>query len=260
MQRLVFDAPCAARADALLVFLPGAYDSPADLAEQGFAQAVRDRALALDVWLVDAHLGYYNERSIVERLDAEVIAPARAQGYRSVWLAGISIGGFGSLLYAQAHPGAVQGVIAIAPYLGARSLLREIESAGGAAAWAAGAAVDRSDAADLPKVRNVRRSPAAPAAPAAPDAPDAAERALWRWLATVGPQAGAAGALDLTLAYGREDRLVAGHRLLAAAMPQAKVITVPGGHDWPPWRALWSRILDRPPAGLRAACSPPPSR
>lgn len=221
MQGLSFSAACTPRAEALLVFLPGAYDRPADLAEQGFASTVIDAGLALDVWLVDAHLGYYTDRKIVEALQAEVIAPAQAQGYRTIWLAGISLGGFGSLLYAQAHPQQVQGVIALAPYLGARSLLREIDDAGGAVAWAASGAAERADA------------------------PDAAERRLWRWLVEAGPS-------ELVLGYGTEDRLVAGHRLLAAAMPPAKVLTTPGGHDWPAWRTLWSRIVGDPPAGLRA--------
>jgi S-formylglutathione hydrolase FrmB len=236
MQRLSFPAACTPRADGLLVFLPGAYDRPADLAEQGFAQAVRDRSLALDVWLVDAHLGYYNERSIVERLHAEVIAPARAQGYRTIWLAGISIGGFGSLLYAKTHPREVQGVIALAPYLGARSLLKEIDAAGGAAAWLASGAAERVDS------------------------PDAAERSLWRWLTTVGSQPAPADAPELILGFGTEDRLVAGHRLLAAVMLPAKVLTTPGGHDWPAWRTLWARMLDDPPAGLRTRCDPPTGR
>lgn len=232
MQRLITTAPCAPRADALLVFLPGAYDRPADLAEQGFARAVADRSLALDVWLVDAHLGYYHERSIVERLHAEVIAPARALGYRTIGLAGISIGGFGALLYAQAHPQEVQGVIALAPYLGPRPLLKEIEAAGGAAAWAASGAAERAEA------------------------PDAAERALWRWLTRVGPQAAADGRPELVLGYGSEDRLVAGHRLLAAVLPPERVLTTPGGHDWPAWRTLWARILSDPPGWTPRAPAP----
>lgn len=223
MQRLSFSAACTPRADSLLVFLPGAYDRPADLAEQGFARTVIDAGLALDVWLVDAHLGYYTERRIIDVLQTEVIAPAQAQGYRAIWLAGISLGGFGSLLFAQAHPGQVQDVIALAPYLGARSLLREIEDAGGAAAWAASGAADR------------------------PEAADAVERRLWRWLVEAGPR-------ELILGYGSEDRLVAGHRLLAASLPPAKVLTTPGGHDWPAWRTLWQRIVGDPPAGLRAGC------
>jgi len=32
--------------------------------------------------------------------------------------------------------------------------------------------------------------------------------------------------------------------LLAAALPPSSVDIVPGGHDWPTWRALWDRFLD----------------
>jgi enterochelin esterase-like enzyme len=32
---------------------------------------------------------------------------------------------------------------------------------------------------------------------------------------------------------------------MAAALAPSDVDTVPGGHDWPTWRALWGRFLDR---------------
>lgn len=47
------------------------------------------------------------------------------------------------------------------------------------------------------------------------------------------------------LGFGREDRFADAHRLLAQALPAERHFDVPGGHDWPPWRALWSAWLDR---------------
>ncbi|HEU4458832.1 MAG TPA: alpha/beta hydrolase-fold protein [Methylibium sp.] len=218
MARIVDRAACAMRADTLLVLLPGAYDDPADLVGQGFVQAVRQRRLVLDVWLVDAHLGHYRERSILDRLDADVLAPARAEGYRTIVLAGISIGGFGALLCASTRPDRVSTVVALAPWLGPSELVGEIAGAGGVAPWLA-AGGDRRERDG-----------------------DAAARALWRWLG----QAGERRAPELWLGYGRSDRLAEGHRLLAAALPAPQVLAVPGGHDWAPWRALWSATLDGP--------------
>ena len=86
-----------------------------ELKKEGFVSAVRRLDLAVDVLRVDAHLGYYRDRSILERLRDDVIAPAQAQGYRSIWLAGISIGGFGALRYAEVHPADVQGILVLAP-------------------------------------------------------------------------------------------------------------------------------------------------
>ena len=71
-----------------------------------------------NVYGADSHFGYYRERIIVERLRQDVIAPARARGITQIWLAGVSLGGFGSLVYRLDHADDVEGVILVAPYLG----------------------------------------------------------------------------------------------------------------------------------------------
>ena len=68
----------------------------------------------LDVIAADAHFGYYRARSVVDRLHEDLIAPV-ADRYERVWLVGISMGGFGSALYAMEHPDVVDGVIMLAP-------------------------------------------------------------------------------------------------------------------------------------------------
>lgn len=217
MDQIYDDGACPATlAPLLLVFLPGANMAPRELVDEGFVAAVRRRRLAVDLVLPDANLGYVRDRSVLGRLHDEVIAPARARGYRRIWLAGISLGGYLALLYAQRHPGEVEGIVALAPYLGRDALLQEIADAGGARAWR-------------------RREPDAQTA-----ADDDVDRSLWRWLA-----APPSGAPPLWLGYGSEDRLVAGHRLLAALLLPGQVDVQPGRHDWPPWRTLWSQWLDR---------------
>jgi hypothetical protein len=32
---------------------------------------------------------------------------------------------------------------------------------------------------------------------------------------------------------------------MATTLPEGRVRTVPGGHDWGPWRALWNDWLER---------------
>ena len=221
MDVLFDDQACRAQAPVLLVFLPGAHMSTAELVQQGFVAAVRQRRLAVDVALVDAHLGYVQDGSLLRRLEDDVLAPARAQGYRRIWLAGISLGGYGAMAYALQHPGQIEGLVCLAPYLGRRQLLQDIAAAGGPAVW--------------------RRA-------AVPRDADDTDHALWLGLS-------AANTLPpLYLGYGAEDRFAQGHRLLAELLPATRVQVVPGGHDWPPWRALWAQWLDR---GLwPTACEP----
>ena len=63
--------------------------------------------------VADAHVGYFRNRSFEDRLRADVMVPARARGYESIWLAGISLGGLGALLYADEHPEEVAGLLLI---------------------------------------------------------------------------------------------------------------------------------------------------
>ena len=97
----------------LVVFLPGRGDRAEDFEERGFLAAAREAGLDADVLAVDAHLAYYYKRVIMDRLWEDVVLPARARGYRRVFIVGISLGGLGALT-------------------------REIETAGGLARWSGG--------------------------------------------------------------------------------------------------------------------------
>jgi pimeloyl-ACP methyl ester carboxylesterase len=197
----------------LVVFLPGRGDLPEDFARHGLLEFAREQGLDADVLAVDSHLGYFVDRSIVTRLHDDVIAPARARGYERIWLAGISMGALGSILYMQEHPGDVAGAVLIAPYLGEKPLIDEIEKAGGLRAWQA-----------------------------TPYAGADYQRETWKWLQShyANP---AASAPPLWLGYGQKDRYRESDRLLAAVLPPERVFTAPGGHAWRAWRALWEKLL-----------------
>jgi hypothetical protein len=223
MRTVWLPSPCAGRAETLLVFLPGSYSRPEDFVEHGFIDALRREGIVADMVLVDAHLGYYSERSILDRLENDVFDRARAAGYGRIWLVGISIGAFGALLQAakaSAPRYQPDGIVAIAPYLGERRLSEQIAGAGGLTRW----------------------SP--------PGAPEGDEL-VWAWL-----QAAVNRAPEprLYLAYGESDRFAFSDGLLAAVLPSTQVFTRPGGHDWATWRALWQQMLPLLP--LRADGAP----
>ena len=205
--------PCDGRAPTLLVMLPGAYSRPAEFVDEGFVDAVRQRGLAVDITIADAHRGYFMARSVLERLHEDIVLPARREGYRRIWLLGISLGGFGALAYGARHGDTIDGIVALAPYLGTRELLQDIEGAGGPAAWLA-----LQPPGDNGNV----------------------ERDTWRWLAALATEK-----LPVYLGCGREDRLRDASRLLARALPDRRYDEVAGDHDWPAWRTLWSNWLDR---------------
>lgn len=221
MDTLRLPDPGQGRASKLVVMLPGAYSRPPEFVEAGFPQALQTSGMAADVCIVDSHIGYYNDRSIVRRLREEIVLPARAQSYRQIWLLGTSLGGFGALAYAVRHGGEIDGVVALAPYLGPRRLLQEIQEAGGAAAWSASGPAQRP-----------------------PDTSDEIDREIWR--AYSGPAA-SRPAPPVYLGYGRGDRFADAHRRFAELLPAARVKTAEGGHDWPAWRALWQVWLAQAP-------------
>ncbi|QEL65522.1 hypothetical protein OTERR_20460 [Oryzomicrobium terrae] len=205
-------------ADTLVVLLPGAYGTPADFIREGFVAAVRQRSLALDVALADAHLGLYGDGSVFAQIHDGLIQPARQRGYRTIWLAGISLGGLASLTYASRHQGngAPDGVMVLAPYLGNRAITGAIAAAGGLANWT---------------------PPALTPADVGYE-----ECQAWSWLRT---RQSMATPLPVHLGYGDADRFIAGQRLMAGVLPADDVVTLPGGHDWPTWRTLWHAMLDR---------------
>jgi len=202
------------QAETLWVLLPGRGDPVTSFADHGFVGDARAAGVAADMVAVDAHAGYYAKNTIVERVWADVLAPARARGYRHIWLVGISLGGLGALSVVREHSDGVEGVLLIAPYLGPEDLIGEIEAAGGPARW---------HAAD----------------------PGQGFPRLWTWLAGHGD----AGARfpppfsPLLLGFGAGDRYVGGQRLLAGLLPADRVVVIPGGHDWSTWRQLWRRTF-----------------
>jgi hypothetical protein len=206
----------------LLVFMPGAQEVPADIVARGFVAMVRARNIAADVVVADTHVGYFRAGTVLQRLQDDVIAPARGRGYAGIWLAGISLGGLGALLYAadvdaQGRP-PIDGVLAIAPFLGAPRLVDEVAAAGGLSPWQ----------------------------PRDPVAATDRQRLLLLWLKGYGG-ASAATRPPLFLGYGAQDRFAAANALLGDLLPPGHVFIAPGGHDWAPWEVVWGQMLDRAP-------------
>lgn len=188
---------------APMILLPGAYMHAQDFLTHGFDAAA-------DIVAVETGMEAYLDGSIVGRLD-KVIAPLRGDG-APLWLAGISLGGLGALLYARSHPGAVAGLLLLSPFIGTRGAVAEVIDAGGFDRW-------------QPPM----------------DQEATSERQLLQWLKSYRPDDARWPAIHL--GYGEDDRYAASYRLLAGRLPAERVVTIAGGHDWETWRVLWDRLL-----------------
>ena len=197
-------------AKRLLVFLPGRGDHPKDFERRGLRRSLQRQWPDTDIVAVDATLGYYMNRSIVNRLEADVMAPALRDGYEEVWLLGISLGGLGALLWETTHPGTVDGLLLIAPYLGEdRELLAEIANEGGLDTWQPEPGVSEENF----------------------------HRAIWQRLSR--------GEMprNVWLALGERDRFRPGMEVLAQDLSPERVRRLPGGHRWSVWRRAFDDLL-----------------
>jgi pimeloyl-ACP methyl ester carboxylesterase len=209
--RAIFEpAQAGTVASTRVLLLPAAYTDPEDFLREGFVKATHDRGLSIDLVFVELKLAHLTDRTILRRLRHEVVLPARALGCRSVWLGGISLGGFVAIAYAERYPQEIDGLCLLAPYLGNHIVTGEIERANGVDGWTPGEVADDDD-----------------------------ERRIWRFIKEHRSRPS-----PLHLGFGQDDRFAASQRLMAAALAPESVDTVAGGHEWPAWRRLWENFLD----------------
>jgi pimeloyl-ACP methyl ester carboxylesterase len=199
------------RSESLLVLLPGAGNRALDFETYGFIAEARQANFVADILTVDCDPRYFADLSIAQRIHDEVIIPAKARGYRSIWLGGISLGGFGSLIYAERYAKELSGLVLIAPYLGNKGTLAEIERGGGLERWEPGA-IDEHD-----------------------------ERRLWKMIQQRGRDKSAG--IPIKLLFGQADRFSRFHQTLASRIDASNVLIMAGGHDWQTWQSLWQGFL-----------------
>ena len=201
------------RAENLLVLLPPAKASLEDMLAQGMVAAVRARGLPLDIVLADVGYQQVLAGTVADSLHQAVLQPALEQGYRNIWLAGISLGAFNALHYAAVYAEHLSGIFLLAPYPGTADILQEIRQAGGPQAWA----------------------------DAAPGLQD--ERRWWHWLA----RQEEATRCPVWLSLADDDRFAAGQQLLASLLPATRVHRMAGDHSWPVWQQQWRYWLEHGP-------------
>lgn len=212
MPALSYRADNTVRQPNLLVLLRAYGEDNTIFAKEGIIDDIFSRHLPFDIIAPNAHFGYYRSRTFETRLKEDIIDPARRQGYEHIWLAGFSMGGLGCILYLRKYPNDVDGILLTSPYLGGRSILREIGDAGGVGPWQ-------------------RLS----------DSPDDWERMLWSWI----KKHDFYSEPPVWLGYGDDDTLIAaGPDFLAARLPAGRAFTVHGQHDLDTFKTIFLHQLD----------------
>ena len=113
----------------------------------------------------------------------------------------------------------IEGLILLAPFLGTRGVIAEVEAAGGLQSWQAGEIGGRDH-----------------------------ERALLRRIQHI--QFDADKFPPIYLGYGSEDRYRGASIMLSKRLPRQRVAVVSGGHDWETWNVLWRSLLDKQPFNI----------
>lgn len=196
------------RAQDLLVLLPGMGDGIERFEKEGLIRQLAQADLPVDAVAVNAHFGYYRSRQLLERLSEDVLQPAKALGYERIHLAGVSLGGFGGLLYwryGEQHPTLatdISSLLLLTPYVGEPEYYQHRLNGGPAQAVGE-------------------------------------EKNLWPWLESLPAGAGA----DWYLGMAESDKFYTANQTFAAFVPTEQVAIVEGGHNWDSWRALWPQLL-----------------
>jgi len=198
----------------LLVLLPGIHDTIDKFEKHGFIDTVHQSEQHCDLVSVDAHYGYYDADTIVERLHNDVITPAQQAGYSDIRLVGISLGGFGALLYANRYSTEVNTLVLLAPWLGNEELIDSITAAGGLENWQPTDVVDEQSSQEnwLQRKRHATTTTDFP---------------------------------KLYLGYGTKDKFRQAHILFASTLPIGHVFTIAGGHNWSSWKQLWGQMQEQ---------------
>lgn len=194
---------CPRALDAMIM-LPGIGDRIERFEREGLIDQLRVANLPLDAIVADAHFGYYRDRSVQTRLQQDVLAPALSAGYKKLHFAGVSLGGFGSLIYwrdnAQRRPASLS---LLTPYLGE------------------------------PEYYQYKLEPGT-----APQQREA-EKNLWPWL----DASTAAERRYWYLGLARSGKFYLPGRALGDMLPAANVLEVAGEHNWQAWRQMWPQLL-----------------
>ena len=201
------------RSKHLVVLLSGRGASSSYFQDHQWVELARKYHIDADFIAPYAHFGYYMAGELLPRLNEDIIKPAKKQGYETISLLGISMGGLGTILYSKGFPEDIDRIYLVAPYLGDEKVHDEIRAAGGLPVW---------------QIKDGNR--------------EDWKYFLWRRLQELTGDAKLKN--KIYLGYGEKDRLK-GHDLLAQNIPSQHVLKIPGAHKDVTFKQVWEMMLAR---------------
>ncbi len=201
----------------LVVFLPGLLDSPDSFLDHDMIRELRASGAPCDAVMVDLHYRYFFGGTAGDVLYEDVVYPAMARGYDEIWLVGTSLGAMGAVLFARDHGASITGMILLSPFLGIEPTRSEVVDAG-LRDWHPGHLPAAIDDASF-------------------------TRFVWATLRGYVDDPGEMPPLWVGYAIGETQEPVA--RTLAAVLPDDRVATVEGRHDWAAWTQLFRVLVAR---------------
>ncbi|MDO3384692.1 hypothetical protein QWI17_02445 [Gilvimarinus sp. SDUM040013] len=203
------DQPPAKHQRDLIIMLPGMGDRIDRFAKEGLIDQLASADIPVDAVVVNAHFAYYRSRSFLQRLQQDVLQRAAQAGYQRVHLAGVSLGGFGSLLYWRHNldnptPGLpIASALLLTPYVGEPEYYAH-----------------RVNLEQPPRLVME-------------------EKNIWPWL----DQLSRAQSQHWYIGIAEQDAFYQGNQTFAQQLPKDHIFVTEGGHNWNSWRALWPQLL-----------------
>lgn len=199
-----------------VVMLPGIADGLQALQDRDVAALIQKTWPHADVVLTGLTLPFYKQGKAAQRLHDEVIQRYRKKDL-PLWLAGISLGGMGALLYDRQYPTDAAGLLLMSPYLGDDDIREQIRASGGLAQWNPGP-VQEINANNFQHelwahLKNWRKHPQR-------------TRSVW-------------------LAYGADEKFRRPDEMLVPLLPPGHAIMLPGKHNWDLWKQAFPALLKR---------------
>lgn len=189
----------------LVFFFPGINDSAGNFASI-FPEVTQNYPVKYDLVSINATKEYYRNRTLLRRLDEDVMHDSLFEKYDETWIIANSMGTVGTILYAATHRAVnIDGIVLLGPFISRRSIQRKIERAGGLLEW-----------------EN-----------AVPESSEW-EVFIWNYLKECVVDSSMA---ELWLSYGTEEGFVTpGAVILGNTLPKQQLSVIEKGeHDWPTW-------------------------